>query len=52
MNYRNILNACYNIINAQYDYCISNTGLFEESDKEENVGVAEAATASCSKRIL
>jgi hypothetical protein len=35
-----------NVINAKYNYYISNTVLREESDKEENVGVTVAATAS------
>jgi hypothetical protein len=36
-----------NIINAKYNYYISNRVLREESDKEENVGVIVVATASC-----
>jgi hypothetical protein len=39
----------YCIINAQYNYYISNNGLLEECDKEENVEVTGAATASCVK---
>jgi hypothetical protein len=34
------------------NYYISNKGLLEESDKEENVTVAGAATASCLKSRL
>jgi len=36
-----------NIINAKYNYYIYNTVLREGSDKEENLGVTVAATASC-----
>ena len=48
-----IINAYYNcIIRAKYNYYISNKGLLEECDKEENVAVAGAATASRLKRRL
>ena len=33
-------------------YCISNKALIEECDKEENVAVTVAATASCLNRRL
>jgi len=35
-----------------YNYYISNKGLIEECDKEENVAVTGAATTSCLKRKL
>jgi hypothetical protein len=35
-----------------YNYYISNKGLVEESDKEENLEVIGAAAASCLKRSL
>ena len=48
-----IINAYYNyIFNAQRNYYISNKGLLEECDKEENVDVAGAATTSCLKTGL
>ena len=35
-----IINAYYNdTINAQYNYCISNKGLLEECDRQQNVAV-------------
>ena len=33
-----------------YDYCITNEGLVEESDKEENLVVTGAATTPFLKR--
>ena len=48
-----IINEYYNyIIKAQYNCYISNKGLVEECDKEENLEVTAAATTSCLKRIL
>ena len=47
-----IINAYYNyncIINAQCNYYVSNKGLLEECDKEENVAVTGAAVTSCLK---
>ena len=45
-----IIKAYYNcIIHIQYNYYISNKGLLEECDKEENVEVTAAATVSCLK---
>jgi hypothetical protein len=44
-----IINAYYNyncIIKAQCNYYISNKGLLEECDKEENIAVTGAATTS------
>ena len=54
INYFILINVYYNyIINAQYDYYSSNNNdLVEECDKEENVEVTGAATASRLKRIL
>jgi hypothetical protein len=47
-NYRIIIiDECYKyIINAHYNYYISNKGLLEECYKEEYVAVTGAATAS------
>ena len=42
----------YFIINAQYNYYISNKGLLKECDKEENVAVTGATAASYFKRRL
>ena len=39
------------VINAQYNYCIYNSGLFEQCDTEENVEVTGVCTISCLKRI-
>jgi hypothetical protein len=36
----------YFVINAQYNYYISNKGLLEECDKEENVKVTGAANST------
>jgi hypothetical protein len=36
----------------EYNYYISNKGLVEERDKEENLEVIGAAVASCLKRRL
>jgi hypothetical protein len=33
-----------------YNYCISNEGLVEEIDKEENLEVTGAATTPCLER--
>jgi hypothetical protein len=54
INYCSIIfNAYYNyIINAQYNYYISNTGLLQECDGEENVKATVAPTTSCMKRRL
>lgn len=53
INYRlMIINTYYDIINAQYDYYISNTALFEECVKKENVQVTVAAATSCLKSRL
>ena len=51
------INYCIIIINnykidALYNHYIFNKGFLEECDKGENFEVTEAATASCSKRIL
>jgi hypothetical protein len=40
------------VINAERNFAISNKGVFEECDKEENVEVTEAATAPCLPREL
>ena len=42
----------YCVINALYNYCISNKSLLEECDKKQNVAVTGTATVSCFKRIL
>jgi hypothetical protein len=54
-----IINYCINIpayykyiINAQYNNYITDKGLLEECDKEENVAATGAATTSCLKRGL
>ena len=48
-----IINEYYNsIINAQYNYYISNKGLFEACNREENVKVTAAPTTSCLNRTL
>jgi hypothetical protein len=48
-----IINAYYNyIINSSNNYYIPKKGFLEESDKEENVAVTGAATASYLKRKL
>jgi len=48
-----IINVYYNsIINAQYNYYISNKGLFEACNREENVKVTAAPTTSCLNRTL
>jgi hypothetical protein len=50
-----IINAYYNyncIINSQYNYYLSNTGLLEQCDKEENMEVTGDATTSCLNRKL
>jgi len=44
-----IINKYYNVINAKYYYYISNKGLLEECDKEENLEVTGAAASSCLK---
>jgi len=45
-----IIKAYYNcIIHIQYNYYISNKGLLEECDKEENVAVNGAVVTSCLK---
>ena len=52
INYCIIIHAYYNyncIINSYYNYYLSNTGLVEECNKEENVEVTGACTASCLK---
>jgi len=43
---------CKSIINAQYNYYISNKGLLEACNREENVKVTVAPTTSCWKRRL
>jgi hypothetical protein len=43
---------CNKIINSQHNYFIYNKVLLEESDKQENLEVPGAATASCLKRRL
>ena len=40
------------IINSQHNSCISNGGLLEEYDKEQNMAVTVAAAASCLNRRL
>jgi hypothetical protein len=50
INYWIILNTrCNYIISAQYNY-ISNKGLLDETDKEENLWKAGAAATSCLKK--
>jgi hypothetical protein len=53
INHWIIINAYYNyIINSYYNYYLSNTGLLEECDKEENMEVTGTAATSCLKRRL
>ena len=52
INYHVITNVYYYIISAQQNYCNSNEGFPEDCDKEENMAVTVAATASCLKRTL
>jgi hypothetical protein len=40
------------LINAKYNYCVSDEELYVECDKEENVEVNGAASTSCLKRRL
>jgi hypothetical protein len=48
INYWIVINVYYNyIINEYYNYSVSNKGLLEECDKEENVKVTGDATTSC-----
>jgi len=48
-----IINAyCNSIINAQYNYYISNKGLLEACNREKNVKVTVAPATSCLKRRL
>ena len=52
INYYITINAYYNcncIINAWYNYYISNKGLLDECDKEDNLEVTGGVT-SCFKR--
>jgi len=45
-----IINAHYNyIINIYYSYYVCNKDLLEERDKQQNMAVTGAATASCFK---
>ena len=50
----NITVACFNDVIKTYDnnYYIYNKSFFEECDKEENVEVTVAATASCLERRM
>jgi len=43
---------CNYIVNAECNFDISNKGLFDECDKEENAEVTGAATAPCLPREL
>jgi hypothetical protein len=53
INYRIIIINTYNYtINALYDYYVPNIGLLKECNKEPNVAVTGATTASCFKRRL
>jgi hypothetical protein len=55
INFCIIINVHYNhncVINSQCNYYISNKGLLEKCDKEENLDVAGAATTSHLKRKL
>jgi len=47
------IHAYYNsIINAHYNYYISNKGLLKACNREENMKVTAAPTTSCLKRRL
>ena len=47
------MNPCYNYaINVRYNYYVSNKGLLEKWDKEENVEVTEAANTSHLKKTV